>query len=153
MSPSARDEGARHRTWPRKLPARRRGPVRQPGNDRASGENLRIGCQHDGCHRAAGGKAGHEDAAAVDAEFSTAFATIWRMDSASPLSRAVSPGKNHEKQFFGLFAACCSGKMRMKPKTIGKIGPARSLVIRVCCLGAAMQSDDERRGRADASGT
>jgi hypothetical protein len=36
--------------------------------------------------------------------------------SASPLSRAVSPGRNQEKQLFGLFAGCCSGKMSMKPR-------------------------------------
>jgi hypothetical protein len=38
-----------------------------------------------------------------------AFSIIWRIDSASPLSRCVSSGRNHEKQFFGLFAGCCCG--------------------------------------------
>ena len=38
-----------------------------------------------------------------------ACSTICWIESASPWPRVMSPGKNHEKQFFGLLAGCCSG--------------------------------------------
>ena len=43
------------------------------------------------------------------------WATIWRIDSASPASRAVSPGSNQLKQRLGLLARRCSGASSAKP--------------------------------------
>src|ERR1700722_14896602 len=45
-----------------------RAAIWKSGNDGAAGKNLRIGSQHDRSHGAAGGEAGHEHPAAVNAE-------------------------------------------------------------------------------------
>jgi hypothetical protein len=43
------------------------------------------------------------------ANVAMACSTICLIESASPWPRAMSAGKNHEKQFFGLLAGCCCG--------------------------------------------
>jgi hypothetical protein len=122
-----------------------RGAVGQAGDDRAAGEDLGIGREHDRGHGAAGGQPGDEDAAAVD-RMRGDHALDHRMDRRR-LAEAALRVAAREPVEAGLrvVLALLLREEQREAMAIGEARPAGAVIVAGRRLRAAVQDDDERR--------
>ena len=140
---SARKALALEHAVERLLHALRR-PVGEAGNDRAAREDLRIGRQHHGRHGAAGGKAGDEDAAAVEPR--VGHGTLDHLADGERLALAAGnvAGQEPVEADVRVVGALLLGQEQGKAVALGERRPAGAVLIAVGRLRAAVQDDDER---------
>ena len=125
----------------------RRATVGQAGDDRAAGEDVRIGRQHHRRHCAAGGQAGYKNARGIQGL--GADKLIDHLSDRKRLAHVTLEVAGHqpieaEKR---IVLSLLLGKQLCEPISIGKLGPARTMIIGRSCLSAAMQDNDQRRTR------
>ena len=122
-----------------------RAAIRKSGNDGAAGKNLRISGQHDRSHGAAGGEAGHEHPASVNAESRDGM-----LDHLTDRKRLALVACNVARQEPGETILRIVGRLLLrienrKSEAIGKRPPAGPGVVLRGALAAAVQRDDQRR--------
>jgi hypothetical protein len=93
-------------------------------------KNLRICCKHNRSHGAAGREAGYEYFAAVGIKCRNGVLDHL-IERASPWPRAMSPGKNHEKQFFGLVGGLLLRIDDREAEAVSEGRPAGAVIILV----------------------
>ncbi len=118
--------------------------VRQPGDDGAAGEDFGVGGKHHRGHRAAGRKAGDEDAPAIDG-----MRDDHRLDHLANrqcFAGVAADVFGHEpvEAEVGVVGALLLGKKHGEAMQIGQRRPAGTLVISRGGLGAPVQDDDQR---------
>ena len=124
--------------------------IGQACDDGTAGEHLRIGRQHGRCHRSAGGKAGDEDAAAVDAMPSNGM-----LDHLADRMRLAVvafdvAGLKPVEAALGIVGLLLLGIEQDEAVAIGQRGPARAVIVAGGRLRAAMENHHEGRGGGDA---
>jgi hypothetical protein len=119
--------------------------IGKPGDDRAAGKHLRIGCQHRRRHGAAGGKTGDEDPLAV--ETMRADSRLDHLADRQCLAAVAADIAWHKpvEAKIGVVGALLLREEHGKTLLGGELAPAGTMIVPGGSLGTAVQHDDQWR--------